>query len=307
MTKLRLSIAATCSLSSLLGGWAVPAAAAGKPAAAVVHPVNVLAAPTKTVATSSGRVGYREVGTGSPLLLIMGLGGSMNDWTPGFVDALAASHEVVVFDNAGVGETGKLPAPLTVSEMANETSALISALHLGKPAVLGWSMGGMIAQALAVLHPGQVSKLVLAATQEGTGKAVPIPPAAAAKATSANPAAVLSVLFPPTASAALKAYVQAILSYANIDVPSRATVAEQAVAVVQWLVGGDAAGREPGKIEAPTLVADGTVDALDPVANARLLAGSIRRAKVALYPGAGHAFWSQDQASFVPTVERFLS
>lgn len=295
MTKLQGSLAALCSVVSFAG--------AGGHA---VHAVNVLAAPTKTVVTSSGRVGYREVGAGSPLLLVMGLGGSINDWAPGFVDALAAGHEVVVFDNAGVGETAKLPAPLTISQMANETSALISALHLGKPAVLGWSMGGMVAQALAVLHPSQVSKLVLAATQAGTGKAVPIPPAAAVKAASANPAAVLSVLFPPAASAAEKAYIGAILSYANIDVPSRATVAQQGSAVVQWMQGRDAAGRELGKIEVPTLVADGTADALDPVANTKLLAGSIRGAKVALYPGAGHAFWFQDQASFVPAVERFL-
>jgi pimeloyl-ACP methyl ester carboxylesterase len=101
---------------------------------------------------------------------------------PDFVDALAAHHRVVVFDNAGVGGTAGLPAPLTISAMAGQTSALITALRLGRPAVLGWSMGGMTAQALAVLHPDQVSRLVLAATQAGTGRSLPIPPAAQAAA-----------------------------------------------------------------------------------------------------------------------------
>lgn len=61
-------------------------------------------------------------------------------------------HTVIVFDNAAIGETSPLPAPLTASAMADQTSALISALRLHRPAVLGWSLGGAIAQALAVHH-----------------------------------------------------------------------------------------------------------------------------------------------------------
>jgi len=81
--------------------------------------------------------------------------------------------------------------------MAGQTSALISTLRLGPAVVLGWSMGGMIAQALAVLHPAQVSRLILAATQPGTGRARSIPAAAAAALASPDPAGALSVLFPP--------------------------------------------------------------------------------------------------------------
>jgi pimeloyl-ACP methyl ester carboxylesterase len=77
-----------------------------------------------------------------------------------------------MFDNSGVGRTQQLPAPLTIDAMADQTSALIDTLGLGRPDVLGWSMGGMIAQALAVLHPAQVRRLVLCATYPGTGAAV---------------------------------------------------------------------------------------------------------------------------------------
>lgn len=73
-----------------------------------------------------------------------------------------------MFDNSGVGRTQQLPAPLTIDAMADQTSALIDTLGLGRPNVLGWSMGGMIAQALAVLHPAQVRRLVLCATFPGT-------------------------------------------------------------------------------------------------------------------------------------------
>jgi pimeloyl-ACP methyl ester carboxylesterase len=168
-------------------------------------------------------------------------------------------------------------------------------------------MGGMVAQALAVLHPGQVSKLVLAATQPGTGKGLPIPAAAASKAASASPRAVLSVLFPPAAVAAARAYVVGILGYPHFYVPPRATVVAQGLAIEQWIEGKDAVGLELAAIKAPTLVADGTVDDLDPVANDRLIAASIKGAKLDLYPGAGHAFLFQDEANFVPAVEHFLA
>jgi pimeloyl-ACP methyl ester carboxylesterase len=75
---------------------------------------------------------------------------------------------------------------------------------------------------------------------------------------------------------------------------------------MQWLAGSDPAGRAEGDLRVPTLVADGTLDALDPVANDRLLANIINGAQLALYPGAGHAFLFQDENQFVPRVEAFL-
>src|ERR1700733_14883681 len=113
---------------------------------------DVLTAPIHVVRTADGTVAYRELGSGPALLLIMGAGASMDGWPPSMVDALAAHHEVVVFDNAGVGRTSAAQGSLSVTAMASQTSDLISALGLRRPAVLGWSMGGMIAQALAVSH-----------------------------------------------------------------------------------------------------------------------------------------------------------
>ena len=272
----------------------------------VVRPLDVTGAPTEIADTAAGRVGYRTVGAGSPLLLVMGLSGSMDDWAPAFVATLAADHKVVMMDNAGVGDTAPLASPLSITEMANQTSALISTLRLGSVAVLGWSMGGMIAQALAVLHPAQVSKLVLAATQPGTGHVVPIPPAAAAAVLSANPTEVLSVLFPPSASAAEANYVAGIISYPSFYQASAATVGSQALAIANWLEGKDPTGLQFGRVRIPTLVADGTLDQLDPSANDRTLAAIVPGASLLLFPGAGHAFLFQDSASFLPDVEQFL-
>jgi pimeloyl-ACP methyl ester carboxylesterase len=293
------------SVAALLAACAGPRATS-PPASAPARPVDVLTAPVRVAQTAAGPVGYRIVGRGTPLVLITGFSASIDNWPPAFVDALATRHRVVVLDNAGVGRTGDLPAPLSVSEMADQTSAVISTLRLGRTAVLGWSMGGMIAQALAVLHPSQVSRLVLAATQAGTGAALPVPPAAAAAAASTNPAAVLGVLFPATAVIAEQTYVKGILSYPGYYQAPPSVKMAQTAAIDQWLAGSDPTGPREKDLRVPTLVADGSVDELNPVANDRLLATIIRGAQLVIYPGAGHAFLFQDAVTFVPRLETFL-
>ncbi len=304
VARVFLVAALTLAVASLSG----PAVAAAPNAATsgVAPGPGVVAAPVRVAVTDDGDVGYREIGSGPPLLLIMGLGGTMDDWSPSFVDALAARHQVVVFDNAGVGETAGIAPPLTVTGMADQTSALISALHLSPTSVLGWSMGGMIAQALAALHPSQVSRLVLAATQAGTGKAVPPAAVAAAAASSDDPGAVLSVLFPASASAAAQRYALSVLRYPGFYTVPPKLKAAQGTAIDQWFAGTGAAGREVASVKVPTLVADGMEDVLDPVSNDRQLAGLIKRAQLALYPGAGHAFWFQDERGFVARLGTFL-
>jgi pimeloyl-ACP methyl ester carboxylesterase len=236
----------------------------------------------------------------------MGLGGSMEDWDPTFVDALARRYRVIAFDNAGVGRTQAVPGPLTIDAMARQTSALIASLRLGRSDVLGWSLGGMVAQALAVQDPSQVRRIVLCATQAGTGRALPPPPAAAAAVASGNPSAVLATLFPADQMAAAGAYATGVISYPTRAAVSRATVVAQTKAIARWLRGAEPAGARVATVSVPTLVADGTVDALDPVSNDRELASLIRHARLLLYRDAGHGFLFQDQAAFLPRVESFL-
>jgi pimeloyl-ACP methyl ester carboxylesterase len=234
---------------------------------------DVLTVPISVARTTDGTVAYRELGSGPALLLITGADASMDDWPPSFVDALAAHHEVVVFDNAGVGRTSAVPAPasLSITAMASQTSALISALRLRHPAVLGWSMGGMIAQALAVSHPAQI----------------------------------VAQLFPKNQAAAARAYLNASQQYPGSYQVSAATFHSQYLAAEQWLAGQDAAGHLVGDLRVPTLVADGTLDRDTGPANARLLASSVPGAKLLLYDDAGHAFWFQDAARFIQAVETF--
>jgi pimeloyl-ACP methyl ester carboxylesterase len=277
------------------------------PVEAAPTPAGIAIAPTRIAHTTLGDVGYREVGHGPTLVMITGFSAGMDDWAPYLVDALATHFRVIVFDNAGIGETAALAAPVSVPEMAAQTSALISTLRLGPCDVLGWSMGGLIAQSLAVTHPRQVRRLVLAAAQVGTGKAAPVPAAAQVVLDRMGVGgAALSLLFPADQVAATERYITGILAYPGRYAASAAVRAEQQAAVDQWFAGDDVSGREPGNIRAPTLVADGTEDALNPVSNDRMLAGLIHGAHLVLYSDAGHGFLFQDAGRFVSELRSFL-
>jgi pimeloyl-ACP methyl ester carboxylesterase len=272
-------------------------------APASTGPASVVSAPVRIAHTALGAVGYRVVGSGPPLVMIMGYAGTMEVWDPRFVDGLAQHYRVVIFDNAGVGQTQALPAPLTIDAMADQTSALIAALGLGRPDVLGWSMGGMIAQALAVRHPAQVRRLVLCATFPGTGVAV-VPSQTTVQAlTSGNPG---PYLYPADQAAAWDAFVAAISRYPAASSAPAAVIAAQGSASLGWFVGTDPAGRRTAAIEVPTLIAGGTADRIDATANDRTLAGLIRGSRLLLYPDAGHAFLFQEGTPFTALIESFL-
>ena len=282
-------------------------AAPGSTPAPTASGPSIVGTGVQTVRTADGTVAYRSLGTGTPLILLMGYGGSIDSWEPSFIDTLAAHYRVITPNNAGVGRTTTLSSPLTITAMAQQTSAFITALGLGPSNVLGWSMGGMIAQALTVLHPSQVHRLVLCATLPGDGDVTMPSAAALAKlADTSDPTALLSLLFPASASAATSAFVQGILSFPSPYQANQAAVAAQTVALQSWTSGAEPAGREIADIRVPTLVADGAEDPLGPRPDDQHLAATIPGAQLVIYPGAAHGFLFQDQSTFVPRLEQFL-
>ena len=268
--------------------------------------VSIASAPVRTAHTRLGTVGYRSIGSGPPLLLLTGYGGTIDSWAPQFVDALAEHHQVITLDNAGIGKSDSLPAPLTIDAMADQTSALINALGLGRTDVLGWSMGSMIAQALAVLHPEQVDRLVLCAGFPGNGTTVQPSRQELNAFESGDQQRVMAALFPADQTAAQNTYLAAISSYPASPSAAADVLTAQRHAVDAWWNGTDPAGTKPATITAPTFIADGMLDRLDPAVNSQTLVKLIHGAKLLLYPEAGHAFLFQDQANFVPRLESFL-
>src|SRR3954454_18141613 len=185
-------------------------ATATAPAASAATAVD---APTKVVKIGKQKVGYRTFGSGRPLVMIMGLGGTMGSWDPTFLDALAArGHRIVLLDNEGVGRTTRLRGNLTIRRMGDTAAGLIARLKLRHADVAGWSMGGMIAQSLAVRHPKSVRRLMLMATAPGDGMgAAPTPEALKALTGSTDVNVVLGLLFPPDQTSARDTYVADIL------------------------------------------------------------------------------------------------
>jgi pimeloyl-ACP methyl ester carboxylesterase len=160
-------------------------------------------APTQFVEAAGIRFAYRRFGKsgGVPLVFNMHFTGTMDHWDPLMTDGLAARREVILFNNAGISSTnGEVPA--SVEEMAANAAAFIKALGLAKVDVLGFSLGGFVAQALTLAEPGLVRRLVLVGTgpRGGEGMATLTPEAQAVfGATYANPdEAWLGAFFTPT-------------------------------------------------------------------------------------------------------------
>jgi pimeloyl-ACP methyl ester carboxylesterase len=266
-------------------------------------------APTKVVRIGKQKVGYRAFGHGRPLVMIMGLGGTMGSWDPTFLDALAAGgHRVVLLDNEGVGRTTRLPGNLTIRRMGETTAGLIKRLKLKRPDVAGWSMGGMIAQSLAVRHPKLVRRLVLMATAPGDGKGAAPTPDALKALSSFDPAAALGLIFPPDQTAARDAYVANIIKRQPFEgVAPAAQALKQTAASGAWLTDQDPDGKRVAKLKLRTLIGGGELDPLLPVANQRHLHDMIKGSQLVTYPDASHGFLFQHQAEFVPKVLQFLT
>src|SRR5207247_8678143 len=95
-------------------------------------------------------LGFERHGSGPPIVLLNGFAATRLDWDPTFLAELAARHELVALDNRGVGDSPGDGQPFTIDDLAADVAGVLDALGLERPAVLGWSMGGFLAQALAV-------------------------------------------------------------------------------------------------------------------------------------------------------------
>ena len=276
------------------------------------HAATAVDAPTKAVKVGKQKVGYRSFGSGPPVVMVMGLGGTMGSWDPTVLDSIAAAgHRVVVFDNEGVGRSTARKGLLTIRRMADTTAGLIKRLRIRRADVVGWSMGGMIAQSLAVRHPRLVRRLGLLATAPGDGKGTaPRPDALRALTGGAvnDPTAALALLFPADQTAARDSYVRNILLRRPFEGVAPAAVREkQTAAAGAWLLAQDPDGKRVARLTLPTLVGGGELDPLLPVENQRRLNAVIAGSTLVTYPDASHGFFMQHAADFVPRLTAFLA
>ncbi len=128
----------------------------------------LMSIPIKKIKVDDIEIAYKTIGTGYSLVMINGFGSVMDMWNAKFLQTLSSNHTIFIFDNRGIGNTSSGKKEFTIKQFAQDTFGLINALKLDKTDVLGFSMGGMVAQELTLAHPEKVRKLVIYASLCGT-------------------------------------------------------------------------------------------------------------------------------------------
>lgn len=260
----------------------------------------------RSVRVGDIRMGYRVHGSGDPLVLIMGYGSTMNLWEPELIRMLSSRYTVILFDNRGMGKSEAGRSAFTIGQFADDTAGLMDALGIPRAHLLGWSMGGLIAEEVALRHPAKVNKLVLYAAHCDAGL-FPPPPEVLRKLTdrSGTPEEqgmrFISLLFPSEWLESHSERVREVFFRPMGTIPPE-TLVQQSRAIGAWKGACD----RLGGITSPTLVIAGADDLLVPSRNARYLAGAIPGAELVLKENSGHGLMFQHPLWFSEAVCGFL-
>lgn len=251
---------------------------------------------------------HEEHGAGFPLLLINGLGGDHVEWLRQ-VPEFSRSFRTIAFDNRGAGDSEAPPGPYSTAQMADDAAALMSAISVERAHVIGVSLGGMIAQELALRHAERVSRLVLACTSPGgEGSARPSSAALAAFARSpggdreAELRRTIPFLYTERFRRERPGEIDAFVARRLSRPASPEGHAAQMAAAV-----GHSAWERLGDIAAPTLVITGSDDRLAPPVNSERIAQRIPGAKLMVLPCGPHRLFAEDPEAFNREVLAFLS
>ena len=280
---------------------------------------TAITVPTQFVEANGIRFAYRRWGKpgGIPLVFTQHFAGNLDNWDPAVLDGLTPEREVILFNNAGIASsTGEVPS--TFAGMARNAEAFIDALGLKQIDLLGFSIGGMVAQQIVIDRPELIRKLILIGTaprnmDAGNGEGHITPETASVFGAAYNPPENLwlKVFFTDSeaSQAAGRAFLKRYLSRTeNRDASISEKVAPAQIAAVgEW-------GAQPGErftylknIHHPTLVVSGNHDVIVYTVNSLHLVQNLPNAKLILYPDSNHGSWYQNHEDFVFEANRFLN
>jgi pimeloyl-ACP methyl ester carboxylesterase len=246
-----------------------------------------------SVDASGTELYYERTGAGEPLLLIQGMSATHMAWGRPFREALEASFETIVFDNRGMGRSGEAQLPFEIKDLAADVAGLFDALELETAHVAGISMGGMIAQELALAHPERIRTLTIGASYcggpEGTLMAPEDLQMLAAAYASGDRERVFRAMWEINLSPGFRSDDSRFAAFAEMG---SALPAPQPVVLqqMQACAAHDTHDRL-GQIDLPTLVVHGDVDRLLGYPNGRQIASLIPGARLETLEGVGHMFW----------------
>ncbi|MFA5956332.1 alpha/beta fold hydrolase [Hyphomicrobium sp.] len=271
--------------------------------------VNV---PSQSIDVGGTPFVYRELGKkgGVPVVLLHHLTAVLDDWDPRVVDGLAAEHHVIAFDNRGVGASGG-STPASVEAMASDAVAFIRALGLSKVDLLGFSLGGFIAQVIAQEEPDLVRKIIIAGSGPAGGEGISNMSAvlqdAVAKAGASGKHPKHFLFFSQTSNG--QAAADAFLARLNERTADRdasisnETIGAQLTAIHAW---GQGNPSKLSEIHHPVLVANGDDDVMAPTINSFELARRLPNAQLSIFPDASHGGIFQYYPVFVQQALDFL-
>lgn len=272
-------------------------------------------AATDIVEAGDIRFAYRRFGSrvGTPLVFLQHFTGNLDNWDPAVTDGFAQDREVIIFDNAGIASsTGTTPD--TVAGMARDAVTFIEALGLEKVDLLGFSIGGMVAQQIALDRPELVRKLILVGTgpRGGEGMATFTPDVweIFGRKRDVPDEVWLDGFFTPTprsqnAAHSFLARIRARTQ--DRDVPINDLVAPaQLAAVAEWGAPREGSYDYLSSLKMPTLVVNGSNDIIIPTINSYILAQRLPDAQLILYPDGNHGSQYHDPALFVEHGSLFL-
>ncbi len=269
-------------------------------------------APTQLVEANGIRFAYRRFGEegGVPLLLMQHFRGGMDHWDPAITDGFAKGRPVILFNNAGVASSSG-ETPNTIDAMAEHATDFIHALGLSQVDLLGFSIGGYVAQALTLRHPKLVRRLMLVGTGPRGGEPTQDPKVMQHATTpETGLEGYLYLFFSPSASsqAAGRAFWERRhLRKNDVDPPSSPqTMAAQIAAFTEWRQVRGERFAELKLITQPTLVVNGNRDVMIPTINSFTLSQHITNAQLIIYPDSGHASQFQYPDLFQLHARTFL-
>lgn len=253
-----------------------------------------------TVQVGDHELYYERLGAGDPIVLIMGVGATTDYWGGKFRAGLATRFTVVSYDHRGIGRSGRSSADFTVADLADDAAGLVRELEVAPAHVVGFSLGGMVAQELAIRHPECVSRLVLAGTSAGGGERPTLSPDTLRRLNdamvSADPAQAIQAGLEANISNERSASDEVRAAWVRLVSGTRmplGTVQRQLEAAQRH-----DATRRLGAINAPVLVVHGSEDRMIDPANADTLGAALGGARVVRVHGAGHMFfWEAPESS----------
>ncbi len=263
-----------------------------------------------TVSVDSAKIAYRRLGNGRPLLVLNGFAATRADWDPSFIDGLASSNELILLDNRGIGRSTDNGQPFDIAKLADDAARVIEMLGIDRVNVLGWSMGGFIAQTLALQHPGRINKLILLSTDSGGSHADRASGAVWSQLIdmSGTPhqqaRRLLSLVFPRAIAESIYREFGDIVAAARAQL-SPDLVNRQVAAMDAWHRTG--IGNRVREMNVPVLIATGSEDIVIPPSNALKLANAIPGAWLAQFNDGGHAFMYQYPRPLADLINCFLA